>query len=559
LAFTSRQASTNDLLTLLDMATQRETRFETSWQATQWIGFTPDDRQLLIISTRPKGHRTNELTSNLTAWGVDTGHQLWQRAIIEAVRWGGCSAQWAISPDGTAFAFAIPDGRVQVLETKDGSERFTIKTSEEHVLVVAFSPDSSTLLTGGGYNEPAIRCWEALNGRAGGSLAGHTSGVTDLLFTPDGTQLISSSTDQTIRLWDWSSRHPAGVLRGHLSEVAGLALASDGRSLASRSKDGFIYLWDLSKPSHHLGYRTLPNRLARGRVFTPDSRSILGVEPGGGVAFWDAPTLRETRRLWGDSTNKNDIILSPDARWVIWGGPAGHLHVWDVRSGMESTNFIVAPGELLAERFTDNGKFLVTLYGPDSNVFLETWAADTWQRKSSVTLHFNNIGPVFTTSLPNSLVIQADGAFHFFDVTKPNDAPRLIKSPGDLSGGVATSPDGRMAAVTEASVELWDMATLQPVDVLTGFLLNAFGLAFSPDGRRLAVGSGGPEAVKLWDTETRQEVLTLSGEEMFFGCKFSPDGRYLMGVNTTGLVHLWFAPTLAEIDAAEKAEAATGN
>ena len=240
LAFTSPQPSTNDALTLVDMATQREKRFETSWQAAQWIGFTPDDRQLLIVSMRPEGQRTNELTSNLTAWDVDGGHQLWQRPIVNAEGWGGCSAQWAISPDGTAFAFAIPDGSVQVLETKDGSERFTIKTSEEHVLVVAFSPDSSTLLTGGGYNEPAIQCWKAFDGRADGSLKGHTSGVTDLLFTPGGNQLISSSTDQTIRLWDWPSRRPAGILHGHLSEVAGLALAPDGRSLASRCKDGAI-------------------------------------------------------------------------------------------------------------------------------------------------------------------------------------------------------------------------------------------------------------------------------------------------------------------------------
>ena len=218
----------------------------------------------------------------------------------------------------------------------------------------------------------------------------------------------------------------------------------------------------------------------------------------------------------------------------------------------------MAPGKFLAKRFTDNGKFLVTLYGPDSNVVLEAWATETWQRKSSVTLHFNNVGPVFTTSLPNSLVIQADGAFHFFDVTKPNDAPKLIKSPAGFSGAVATSPDGRMAAVADASTELWDMATLRPVDMPTGFLLNEFSVAFSPDGRRLAVGSGGPEAIKLWDIETRQQVLTLSGEGLIFGCKFSPDGRYLIGINEPGLVQLWFAPALEVINAAEKAESAAG-
>ena len=86
-------------------------------------------------------------------------------------------------------------------------------------------------------------------------------------------------------------------------------------------------------------------------------------------------------------------------------------------------------------------------------------------------------------------------------------------------------------------------------------------VAFSCDGRRLAAASGGAEAIKLWDPETREEVLTLSAEgSQIHGLKFSPDGRYLLGItswesyNITGYAHLWFAPTLAEIEAARAAE-----
>ena len=85
------------------------------------------------------------------------------------------------------------------------------------------------------------------------------------------------------------------------------------------------------------------------------------------------------------------------------------------------------------------------------------------------------------------------------------------------------------ASDTSGMVWLWDVATLQPVATLKGFLLGAHSVAFSPDGRRLAAGSNGQEAVKLWDVETRQEVLTLSGEgSLFSGLSFSSDGRYLM-------------------------------
>ena len=100
----------------------------------------------------------------------------------------------------TAFAAALPNGRVQVLETKDGRERFNVTATEEQTICVMFSPDNSTLLTSAGFSDAIIHLLDAHSGEGRGSLEGHNSYVTDLLFTPDGSQLISSSADQTIRL-----------------------------------------------------------------------------------------------------------------------------------------------------------------------------------------------------------------------------------------------------------------------------------------------------------------------------------------------------------------------
>jgi serine/threonine protein kinase/WD40 repeat protein len=552
------RVTNNDSITVLDLATQKETRFETSWKRTWWLAFTPDDRNLLTVSLRPGASATNASPCNLTAWDADTGQQLWQQrtgirdAFSGPLVWSPC----AISPDGAAFAVCLPNGRVQVRETADGSARFTIKTTEEYALAVMFSPDSSTLLTGAGYTDSAIRLWDARSGQASGSLEDHSSYVTALLFTPDGKLLISSSADQTIRLWDWSTRQPAGVLRGHLDEVDGLELAPDGRTLASRCKDGSIYLWDVTKPSRHLGYQTLPSRFINWPIFTPDSQSILAEDWGHGVALWNPSTLKETRRLWDATTNLYTANLSLDARWAVRSEGNGHLHIWDVRSGLETTNFIAAPGGLYGRLFTANGKFLVTLYGRVTYLVLQAWDTDTWQPKVSRTLHFKSVSSWFTTPLPNSFVFLADGAFQFFDVTKPDLPLKRIESQG-IVHGFEVSPDCRFAAAgyEDGYIRLWDMATLQPLEMLKGFRLGAQTVAFSPDGRRLAAGSNGQEAVKLWDTETRQEVLTLSGEgSLFYAIRFSPDGRYLLAINQAGLAHLWSAPTLAEIQAAEAAE-----
>lgn len=559
---TKDSATITDIITILDIATRKETQPVRSGNSTQWIGFTPDDRQILTVSLRPGTDMRRDFSSDLAAWDVDTGRLLWQRAIGGQppwVRW----RPYAFSPDGAAFAAALPFGRVQVLETKDGSERFTITATEEQSLCVMFSPDNSTLLTGAGFSDRNIHLWDARSGEPRGALEGHSSYVSDLLFTPDGSRLISSSADQTIRLWDWKTRSLTGVLRAHLDEVDGIALAPDGRTLASRCKDGSIYLWDLNKSSGHIGYQTLPSPVNiwwDAALFTPDSRSILGVKLSGGVALWDVRTLEETRRLSGVFTN-GIVVLSPDSRWLVSNDRHGNLSVWDVASGLERTNFnfSASPAGLDDWKFTDGGKFLVTVSGPATNAILECWDTGSWQRKGSVPLHYKtlldysvNLEPK-SFSLSHFYAVMADGLFRLFDLTRLNEAPRVLHVGFELNNW-AVSPDGRLAAASETSglVYLWDMGTLQPVATIKDFRLGAHSVAFSPDSRRLAAGSNGQEAVKLWDVETRQEVLTLSGEGSRFGClSFSPDGRYLMAVNEAGVAHIWTAPTWEEIAAEE--------
>ena len=236
-------------------------------------------------------------------------------------------------------------------------------------------------------------------------------------------------------------------------------------------------------------------------------------------------------------------------------------------SGLEITNFNfnAHPAGLGDCKFIDGGKFLVTLSGPATNAVLESWDTDSWQRKGAVPLYFKTLLDYSVNyepksfSLRNTYVVMADGAFHLFNVTRLNEAPRIFQSGLELNEW-AGSPDGRMAAAADSSgmVRIWDVATLKELATLKGFRLGSHSVAFSTDSRRLAAGSNRREAVKLWDVETWQEVLTLSGEgSRFGGLTFSPDGRYLLAINDAGLAHLWTAPTWEEI-AAEEAKDSPG-
>jgi WD40 repeat protein len=72
-------------------------------------------------------------------------------------------------------------------------------------------------------------------------------------------------------------------------------------------------------------------------------------------------------------------------------------------------------------------------------------------------------------------------------------------------------------------------------------------IAFSPDSKRLAVGSN-EEVVRLWDLVSRQEVTTLKGHQGgVIAVAFSPHGRILATGGRDNTVKLWYGATDQEI------------
>ena len=122
------------------------------------------------------------------------------------------------------------------------------------------------------------------------------------------------------------------------------------------------------------------------------------------------------------------------------------------------------------------------------------------------------------------------------------------------ASGAAYSRDGRLFAVSShlGYARVWDSETWKEVQTLRGYLMGLSSVAFSPDGKRLVTGSDKQEALRLWDTNSWQDVLTLEGQNAEFGTlKFSPDGNVIGAIDVSGTLHLWRAPTLAEIDEVE--------
>jgi len=559
LAFTQRKDEKDDIV-LWDLATSHGIRRLLTKVLVAWLEFTPDDRLLLSASW-------NQTQSQweLAVWELATGRVLWQKVVERPCP--NYHSMAAISPDGQLIAMGFYDFLVRVFRISDGSEKFSGRINDTFVKALSFSPDGTFLLLASGPESSTIQLWDVGSGQCVGTLEErHCRSVTDLRFTPDGEHLISSGADQTIWLWDWPERKPMVSLRGHFDVVDGLAVSPEGNVLASRCRDGSVFLWPLlDRPGRIPPYRVLPVKLtteftssiySAPAVFAPDSQSIIAIEPNGGLAQWDVATLQEIRR-WRVPGQRTERIaaIAPDCTQAAIHHAGRSLSFLDLATGVERTNVLKHAARIDSCWFSASSRHLVTVTFEESGGGYDGqfWDLARGEIIGTFQGQFIRRWLARTICTQDVWAIGQNEKVWIWNLNRPQEPP-LALLPGTHSSVIEDfdiSPDGRLGAAPYQNgyIRVWNMETTEPVRMMR---FSSDSVTFSPVGHRLAAASGGREAVKLWETTTWQDVLTLAGEGTGFRfVAFSPDGQTLIARNWDGLLHIWPAPSLETIEKAD--------
>ncbi len=99
----------------------------------------------------------------------------------------------------------------------------------------AFSPDGSRIVTAS--TDRTARIWDAASGKEIAVLRGHEDTVISAAFSPDGLRIATASQDMTARIWGAGSAKEIAVLRGHEDTVISAAFSPDGSRIVTASGD----------------------------------------------------------------------------------------------------------------------------------------------------------------------------------------------------------------------------------------------------------------------------------------------------------------------------------
>lgn len=486
------------------------------------------------------------------------------------------ASRFVFSPDRRSISFVSEGRRISTVDASTGAALYTLAGHNGAIASVSFSSDGKRIATSSSDNQ--IKLWDALNGTEVMSLSGAAMPVQDIAFSSDGKSLIVAG-QQAIESWELqtdgvrrtvSLPGDYAISRHQGIQERGVILSRDGRfAIAGSPTQPTAKIWEVASGRELPVVSLTQGKELQGAAFSPDGGAVALVET-------DKQTPRSQGTAQVPSAPSQPIVM-PDMTKIMeqmrkdpkkmqdqMKKAQEAMKKGDLSAGISllETMGVTAPGSAAGQ--TPNGiRILDVASGrqlqsiPTTATFFNQITANTIMSSSAVS--FSPDGRVFASSAGfNSPITLRESA--------TGRELRTLKAGFSMSMyGLAWSPDGKRLAsahwgikrnLTDPNaaqdfsfdditfeIKIWDTQSGNELNSLAGHNNFVNGLAFSRDGRLLASGSY-DSTIKIWDLSTGQERRTLRGHTgSISAIEFSPDGRFIVSGSDDGSARLWNVST----------------
>ena len=399
-----------------------------------------------------------------------------------------------------------------------------------------FSQDGQRIIVASYERNGKIYTWCAHTGeQLNATEIGETYGIYPFLFSQDrnllaGRKRERDSDPESILVWHVETGEQIACFTGYSERMSNLCFSPDGKYLTAGSADGTMRIWDIES-----------GQLATTHTDYGDAEMFPYYSPKEGLIA-AAISNREVEVWHIDQNKKIDTFEHRGNSW----------HVCFSEDGAQLA--VASPSEI--KIWTKSSNTLLTLHGHiptmDTLVFSDdekTLAAGFWRdnvllwdvaSRRSYRPHGEKL-PGTSHNVyrsPNGKIISINSSennLNVWEVGKNEPIVELIGPEGGLGRAKAFSPTGhRIASADENdNIHIWERSgseswekhtTISNDEEFTcGLLASPTGLAFSPDGKRLASISRSEDwKACLWDVDSGKQIFELP-----LTPRPSRDGRYI--------------------------------
>jgi WD40 repeat protein len=285
-------------------------------------------------------------------------------------------------------------------------------------------------------------------------------------------------------------------------------------------------------------------------AFSADSTILYTGDGGGWVTAWDRASgkPRKLFKLRGKSgTSLSQLVVTRDARFILAAVSLASFRVWDISAEMLIAE-IPSPeyGHEFALSADDRTVVYAEAEGP--NTRLSYWdLAKHRPHAERQSVRSPNWVKRMSSSIDGTLAVLSEYGQLF--CLRPNSDQFVQLNPNgvdqwtsnyDHDDLVFSADGGMLAACVGWRIIIWDVATGEVRQRITGLSANVHRLAFHPSGKLLA-SAGNTKKIHLWDPATGREVQRLDwkiGNEIR-SLAFAPDGMTAAAGASSGNFIVW--------------------